>query len=188
MLKKIAAISFIIILAFNWVGYKFVLDIMVKGAEKELNTRLDANDYNEGDLIEFRVDLNLPYQRNDSEFERCSGEIKIGDRYYSYVKRKIENGQLVLKCIPNHSKQQISNAGNNYFKGVNDIDQQHQSGKKQDTPSFQKNISGDYDNRIETFELAVNGQKQLNKNLAFRTIILPHRFTDTPWQPPETAC
>jgi len=126
---------------------------MEKDADKQLELQIDNNQYDESQLIEIRVAINMPYQVNQMEFERHYGEMQIDGQYYTYVKRKIENGFLVLKCIPNHSKQQIKSVGNDFFKMANGLDQD-QPGKKQDNnSSIAKNFWSEYDDQNERFDL-----------------------------------
>ena len=128
-LKRIAAILLILILFFNWYGYQIVTAILEKKADHHLEAKLDNNDYDESQLIEIRVALDMPYQVSQSEFERHYGEIEIGGKSYTYVKRKIENGYLVLKCISNNSKDRIKTAGNEFYKLANGLDQNQQDKK-----------------------------------------------------------
>jgi hypothetical protein len=81
-----------------------------------------------------RVNLNLPYQNDQAEFERVNGEIEIEGVHYSYVKRKIENGHLVLMCIPNEGKTKLESSKADYFKLINDL-QQNGDSKKTDKSS-----------------------------------------------------
>lgn len=154
-MKRIAAILLIIILFFNWYGYKVVTYTMMNDADKQLEAQLDNNQYEESQLIEVRVALNVPYQATQTTgFERHYGEMKVDGQYYTYVKSKIENGYLVLKCIPNASKQKIKTADNDYFKVANGIDQD--SNKKQDgNNTVAKNFWSEYDDQLEKFDVNV---------------------------------
>jgi hypothetical protein len=114
-------------------------------ASNSLVAKLDNNDYDEADLIEMRVSLNLPYQNDQSEFERINGEIEINGTHYNYVKRRIDKGELVVMCIPNQSKTRIENSRTDYFKLVNDLQQEGQGKKseKSTTGSF-KGLFSEY--------------------------------------------
>src|SRR5439155_4988660 len=61
-LRKIASILLICLLLFNWYGYRFVTNYLQKKADSQLEARLDVNDYDESQLIEIRIELNIPYQ------------------------------------------------------------------------------------------------------------------------------
>jgi hypothetical protein len=123
-------------LLFNWIGYRLVSGIMQQKASNALEARLDKNDYDDSQLFEMRVSLNLPYQNDWSDFERFNGEIEIDGIQYKYVKRKIEKGQLVVMCIPNHDKMKIRSSSDEYFKMVNDLQQSEQGKKSEKSNSF----------------------------------------------------
>lgn len=158
---------------------------MENKADQRLEEQLDNNQYAESELIEIRVALNVPYQSNQTEFERHYGEMEIDGKYYTYVKRKVENGFLVLKCIPNSSKQQIKAAGNDFFKVANGLDQNQQSKKDNSNNSLAKNFWSEYDGResdlaIELFSNEID-QRFLNSSTA-----LTSTCSSLPGQPPET--
>ena len=185
-MRKIAAILLICLLLFNWYGYRFVTNYLQKKANNQLEARLDVNDYDESQLIEIRVALNIPYQYSWSNFERHSGEIELNGKIYAYVKRKVEDGYLVLKCIPNNVKEEIKKAGNILFTVNNGLDQAD-NGKSHSTPKIFKSFSaGDYDDHSYNYNLkALNN---FNKNslqrgsLSFNSITLP-----VAEQPPENS-
>jgi len=145
-LKKIASILLLGLLLFNWCGYRWVINVMQKQADTRLEARLDINDYDESQLIELKVPLNMPYQTDWAEFQRFDGEIEISGVHYKYVKRKIQDGQLVLKCIPNHARQTLESAKQDIFKANNDIQQDNGAKKTgHSAPTVVKNLLGDYD-------------------------------------------
>ena len=175
----------ICLLLFNWYGYRFITNYLQKKADNQLEARLDVNDYDESQLIEIRVALNIPYQYSWSNFERHSGEIELNGKIYAYVKRKIEDGYLVLKCIPNKVKQEIKNAGNILFTENNGLDQEHNS-KAPSPLKIIKSISGDYDDH--SFSYNLKALAYFNKNSLqtgtsfFTSITLP-----VAEQPPENS-
>ena len=146
MVKKLAVILLICLLLFNWYGYRFVTNYLQQKADHQLETRIELNDYNESQLIEIRIALDMPYQNNQSAFERHYGEVEINGKIYSYVKRKIEDGYLILKCIPNSTKQDIKTADNILFNANNGLDQEHNSNKS-NSPlnNVTKTVFSDYD-------------------------------------------
>ena len=183
-MKKLAAILLISLLFFNWYGYRIVTDILSTKADKQLEAQLDNNQYDESQLIEVRVNLNVPYQNVETEFERHYGEMEVNGVYYTYVKRKVENGYLVLKCIPNDSKKEIHSAGNNYYKMTNGLDQD-QPGKKTNSNIVKQSI-GDFDDKLESF--TVKAPVELtNLHYAQFSSLLATRAQVIPGQPPEVA-
>lgn len=185
-MKKIAAILLLGLLLFNWCGYRWVLNWMEQKANHQLEARLDSNDYDESQLIEITLPLNMPYLTTQAGFERCDGQVEVNGKHYNYVKRKIDNGQLVLKCIPNETKQRLQSAGDNFFKLVNDLQQDHPAKKSTDanTGAF-KNLMGDYDNQSTAPFVAVLYTAEAPTYGVLAAPSLTHLLKATPGQPPE---
>lgn len=167
----------ILLLFFNWYGYRIMISAMTKDADRRLESQLDNNDYAESDLLEMRVAINMPYQTSQMEFERHYGEIEIDGKYYTYVKRKIEDGFLILKCIPNSSKEKIKAAGNDFFKMANGLDQDQPGKKQEGNSSFAKNFWSEYDgqeNNVCLNPLFIAGSDIfLRKSSSLFDVILP---------------
>ena len=184
-MKKIAAILLLLLLSFNWIGYRLVMSWMQQRADSKLESRLDTNDYNESSLIELKIAIDLPYQTDWKDFERFDGEVTVDGQHYKYVKRKVQDGMLVLKCIPNESKHRIESAREQFFQLANDL-QNTNGSKKTDSsklPLVKNNITeceefAHYS--VATMAILIANQKQSNNN--YFTIARPHI---TPEQPPE---
>lgn len=127
-MKRAAAILLLLIFLFNWFGYRLLSDYLQHRSDAQLESRLDRQQYNEANLIELRIPLNMPYQNGTSDFERYDGEIEYNGIHYKYVKRKVANGELVLLCLPNENRMKLQNARDEFFKLVNDL--QHSSQDK----------------------------------------------------------
>jgi hypothetical protein len=140
-----------VLLLFNWFGYKLVLNYLQQEADMQLEVRIDADDYDESQLLEIRVPLNMPYQPSSMEYERHYGEIEIDGKSYTYVKRKIEAGCLVLKCLPNLQRELIKNTANEFYKAINGIDQEN---GKATSPFVKllKCLPGDFDDDAFSFQ------------------------------------
>ena len=150
--KKAATILLICILAFNWLGYRLLSGYMEHRSDLALEKRIDREAYDESSLLEIRVSLNAPYITNTSaEFERIDGEIEVNGVHYKYVKRKVENGELVLMCIPHEDKTKILNSRVDFLKMVNDVDQAP-DGKSKQSVSF-KPFSPEYRQENNSWKL-----------------------------------
>ncbi len=184
-MRKIAAILLICLLLFNWYGYRFVTNYLQKKADRQLESRIDINDYDESQLIEIKVALNMPYQNDWSGFERHYGEIELNGKIYTYVKRKVEDGYLILKCIPNIAKQNLRNADNILFNINNGLDQEH-SGNKSNSPlnSVIKSFLSDYDNFSSDYNLT-NFSASQKQYLIYRTSFFNSITLPVAEQPPE---
>ena len=89
-----------------------MFDYFEKLAKAQLEFSLDNNAYDESQLIELKVPVHLPYQGNWTNFQRYDGEINLNGVVYKYVKRKLANDTLYLKCIPDTKKMNLQKAKN----------------------------------------------------------------------------
>lgn len=157
---------------------------MQQKANVQLEATLDNHFYNDSQLTELKVPLHLPYQADRSSYERCTGEIEIQGVLYKYVKRKICNDTLYVMCIQNTTKMNLETAKNDFFKSVNDLNQDSKQ-KKSDSSKSYKNMLGEYDEYL-CFYYPKNlvgscGNNHIN-NVSKKLISSPHT---SPEQPPE---
>lgn len=127
---------------FNSFGYRLFSFLIETKADKQVEAKLDANDYDESKLIEIRIPLKLPYTTEWKEFERFNGEIELNGTYYKYVKRKVITDSLILLCLPNKSKHNIVSARDHFFELVNGL--KHPLEKKSQSSSIFKTLLSDY--------------------------------------------
>lgn len=83
--------------------------------------QIDQSNFNENDLVELKVPVNLPYYNSNKNYERVDGEIEFGGIHYNYVKRKISNDTVYLMCLPNHEKTQLYKDKNSYASQANEL-------------------------------------------------------------------
>jgi hypothetical protein len=126
-LRKILAILLLGVHLFNLGGYRLVFSQLESKFGTQMVAKIDRSEYNDKDLIEVKVPVNLPYHTNWQDFERYDGEIQIAGVHYSYVKRKLQNDTLILMCIPNTDKMKLFNARETFFSFVNDMQQTESS-------------------------------------------------------------
>lgn len=168
MIKKVTAISLIALLVFNWYGYRLLMNYLGDKASFQLQAKLDRQQYDESQLVEIRVPLNMPYITDWDEFQSFEGETEINGVHYKYVKRKVERGELVLLCIPNEQKTILQDAKNNFFNLVNDL--QQPTGKKDSKDHGIKIPLSDYiANDLGSFFM--NAEKQSSANSCYQAFI-----------------
>lgn len=126
-MKQAATISLLLMLIFNSIGYRLLSHYAEKRQDLHLEARINNKHFNEADLFEITVPLDLPYQADWQDYERFDGEIEVDGIHYKYVKRRVYQGNLVLLCIPNEGKMQIQTARDQFFRLMNDL--QHSSDK-----------------------------------------------------------
>jgi hypothetical protein len=182
-MKRAAAILLLIIFLFNWFGYRFLSDYLQHRADTQLESQLDQHQYNEASLITIRVPLNMPYQNVSSDFERYDGEIEFNGIHYKYVKRKVENGELVLLCLPNENRMRLLNVRDEFFKMVNDL--QQNATDKNSTPAHSiKNPVTEYWQQQNNWHLVTLALQQ-HQYTSYTIIIPSSPLITTPAKPPE---
>ena len=187
VLKQTAAILLLGILLFNWVGYRLFVSYVESQNNSRLEAQFDKNDYNESELISFKVPAtHLSYYTNSKSFERVDGQIEVNGISYKYVKRRLYNDSLELLCIPNIASMQLQNAKSNFFKITNDFQNAAQNNKKTSSHSVQKNFSVSFCpiHQISlSSDLFFSSLKRLN-NYYFH---FPSPFISQPDQPPKIS-
>lgn len=171
-------------LFFNWYGYRIITSLMESQADQQLEARLDSQQYDEAELIEVKIPLQVPYQISQPEFERHYGEVEVDGKHYTYVKSKVVDGFLVLKCIANSAKDEIKAAGSNYYKKANGLDQQSSDKKGGDYAGFAKSFWSEYSNKTVYPELSVIVEQSRHSFPIF-TQTLPVCYSEVTGQPPE---
>lgn len=181
-MKKAATILLILLLVFTITGYRFTVQWMQQQQNAGLEKQLDAAAYDETSLIELSVPLSLPYYNTWPDFERCDGEIIINGITHKYVMRKVQDGKLIVKCLPNPQQQIIQKNVNLLFAQINGLPQNESSaaGLKitmNRSPFEYEEVTGP--------ELScITSEKNLDY-LPYLFETLLHQIQSAPWQPPE---
>jgi hypothetical protein len=187
ILKKITAFFFIALFLFNLFGYRLLVQYMQHKVSDQLEARFDSNLYDESQLVELKVPINLPYQTNWSSYQRFDGEIEIAGTLYKYVKRKVTNDTLYLMCLPNTKKMHLETAKNDFFKITNDLSQNDNSKKSDNSKSLTfKNLQGEYDEysfQVHSLIPGVDTGKFIQSGDFHNLVSCPHI---SPEQPPDT--
>lgn len=144
-LKKTAALLLTTLFLFNLFGYRLLVNYMQDKANVQLEAKFDHNSYDESQLIELKVPINLPYQTDWAAYQRYDGELEINGVMYKYVKRKVSNDTLYVMAIPNTKKMHLETAKNDFFKITNDLTQNNKSKKSDNQKSSFKNLQNEYD-------------------------------------------
>ena len=146
--------------------------------------QLDNNLYHDEDLLEVKIPLNLPYMTSWSDYERVDGEIELNGIYYNYVKRKVSNDTLYLKCLPNTSKTKLYTGRNDYAKQANDLP----SGEKgKSIPGKKNNLFSEYNQPHTQYILQV--PVKYTPVYAHGLVAhLTNPLVNNVWHPPQTDC
>ena len=184
-MKKFAAISLLILLLFNFIGYRLVFYALQQNAEENIVARIDKENYNDVDLVTLTVPLSMPYLQDSKDFERKDGEITINGKIYHYVKQKISQGNLVLMCLPDEQKTHLQNAKDDFFRLANELQNNTSSSKKSgENSQVVKLVISDYEELQAT---AVQPYSTQTKELFFTDVsyALLKGEGVMPEQPPE---
>ena len=142
-LKRLAAILLLGILFFNWYGYQLLSAYWQNSSDRRLEASLDKDNFDDSQLISLKIPLTtLSYYNASTRFERVDGQIDIHGVHYKYVKRRIYQDSLELLCIPNMAAMKLQTAKNDFFRQVNDLQQQSQGKKSNAHPT--KDNAKDY--------------------------------------------
>jgi hypothetical protein len=138
-LRKSLSVFLLLVLLFNMVGYRAWFYYAEKQADARLEATLDNNQYNENDLVTLSIPLNNPYIQEESGFQRVNGEVNVGGKNYKFVKRRVTEGKLELRCIPDTRKMVLKNAKAALGNTTSDITNNSKGTSKNNS---QKNFTG----------------------------------------------
>jgi hypothetical protein len=180
-LKQLTAISLLAIHLFNIVGYTLAFSIAEGKANEQMIASLDNNNYNENDLVELKLAINVPYIQGTGSYERYDGQIELNGVHYNYVKRIVKNDTLYLYCIPNTQKTNLSRTKNLYAEQNAD-----NSSNKTSEHSLSKQINffNDYYSDALSFNFNVF-QSSTAQKISFSNLTILKGFPTKHLQPPD---
>lgn len=120
-LKKLFAITLLVLFVFQFVGYYFVYVGLRYQAKSDLITRLDSRDYSKDETITLKIPFTLPYWADSRGYERVNGEFQYQGEFYQLVEQKLEKDTLYVVCIKNASEKKLHDAMTEYVKLTNDL-------------------------------------------------------------------
>lgn len=167
---------------FNSLGYRLLTQYLQHRADTKLQARIDERKYNPASLLELSVDLSLPYSTDQQHWQQHEGNIVIDGIHYRYVERKIANGRLYVRCLPNTGKQQVLSARDEFFKLAHNIGQPVE--QKKSAPVFVSNYLGDYDDATQGWQLR-HPLAAASQPMALQVIPCSLRPAEVPDLPPE---
>ena len=130
---------------FNLAGYRLFFHYAQKKADVQYERLIDNRLYDESQMITLKVDLDMPYLADNTEYERVDGEVTVDGKIFKYVKRKIHNGQLVLLCLPDEKKSKLRSAREEYFFHANNLVSNSSTKESSTKTVLIKNVASDYD-------------------------------------------
>jgi hypothetical protein len=182
-LRKLFAIFLLLIYLFNLAGYAMLFNYLIERTETSLAKALDQQQYREEELLEIKVAMNLPYFSNETSYERVEGEILVNNIHYTYVKRKVANDTMYLKCLPNTAKSQLVKEKNRFGLAANDLP----AGKKQQDSNVKKSAyQVDYSQTPDQYSFEIFSEHQAVSSTS-NTALLADPFIPANDRPPAVS-
>lgn len=127
-MKKLFSILLLIIFSFNLGGYYLFFKIIQHTAHQRLVEQFDNNQYNEEQIVEFKIPISLPYLINDIDgFKRVDGRFEHNGEIYKLIKRKYENDTLHILSIKDNEEKKLIRKFTDYANQTHDIPTQKKS-------------------------------------------------------------
>ena len=166
---------------FNLLGYQWVFNAIENKATAKLEQKISAGNYNEDQLVEVRIPLNMPYY-SDKEYENVYGETDWNGNHYRFVKRKVSGNTLYLLCLPNTEKNAIVKAKDEFTKAVNDVPANKQGSQQKN--NLIKLLTTEFrvsETAVDVNSFSITGLSYFSRNTEIKSLFTP--LTDA--QPPE---
>ncbi|MBL7818803.1 MAG: hypothetical protein JNL70_27640 [Saprospiraceae bacterium] len=114
MLKRFAAISFLLLLLFNAFGYYLLFGYEQAQAREQVIQNIQNMPESSFMVVKMLVS---PYAHvEDRDFEYVEGEFRKDGKTYNFVKKRIKNDSLELYCLNNIRQDQLTAQFNDYVK------------------------------------------------------------------------
>lgn len=182
-MRKVVSFFLLLIIAFNWLGYDLVISILNARANRAAERTIEKGSFDPQQLVEFKLDLQLPYATDWPAFEKVKGTVSIAGVMYNFVERKYEKGYMIYRCLPNHRGTELQSARDYFYSLVYDMEK---DGKKEPVPSTTSFKKINIETRVvEKFVLDGLFTSSLKWNAAHRPVPPLAGYGNTPSQPPE---
>lgn len=180
-MTKIAAILLLGIHLCSSICHSFVFNYFIDLSDKQVVEQLDNAAYNDAELVEIAIPLNMPYLVSHDNYERYDGSIEFNGTHYNYVKRKVSNDTLRLLCIPNEQKAALITVKNDYAKQLSDAP----LGKKSNESTVKKSsFFSEYNNLSVQYNFT-SIQAAIQQNSINKQALLTDCFIESPGKPPQ---
>jgi hypothetical protein len=146
-----------------------------------MTRQLDADQYDEGQAVTFKIPLTVAYVNDDVDFKRVAGKFEHKGEFYRLVKQKYSNDTLTVVCVRDTQDKRIHQELTKYVKSFSDAPAEKSHNSKLSVSFIKEYIAADF--RIEA--VSSGWQKVINNNTASAN--LASSFTSSIIHPPERA-
>jgi len=181
-LTKITAILLLSIHLCSSICHSLVFNYLIDLSDKQVVRQINNAAYNDAELVEIAIPLNMPYLVSRDNYERYDGSIEFKGTHYNYVKRKLSNDTLHLLCIPNGQKTELYTAKSHYTQQLSDAP----SGKKSSESSIKKSsFFSEYSSQPLQYHFSLLRATVAQHNTV-NLALLTDCFIESPCKPPQT--
>jgi len=182
-MRKLISVLLLVVLAFNWLGYDLVVALMNQSIHRSAEAKIENGNFDRDELIEIKVDLELPYATDWASFEKINGTVSYQGMVYNFVERKYENGHMTYRCLPNQRGTELQNARDYFYSLAYDMEKQD---KKESAPKQQS--SKKLNIEITLLDLHAQANDFAQQTTLYNTHLIRSRmdgFGFIPAEPPE---
>ena len=111
----------VIVILFNAGGYDLFFQYLMYRSDSRIIEKINHNRYNNSDLVEVKIPVNMPTQQDWDSYQEVSGQVEIKGHRYDYAEIRITRDTLFLHVIPNTELSKLVKANGLYGKLVNDL-------------------------------------------------------------------
>lgn len=184
-MKKLLAIAVTALLAFNLAGYQALTAWLQHRADEQLRAKVEEENFDEAEIIEISVPLNLPYTSDWQYWQPVSGTIQLDGIPYNYIAQKLTSGRMYYRCLPNVAKKLAINARDEFLKLAYNLTHGDAGGKQKAQSKVVISCSlGDYDDAVASYRMrAVHRQGVVQ--YGYLPQLVGPVYRQLPWLPPE---
>lgn len=182
-MKKLIAITFIVIHLFNIGGALAVHQYCVYKSDKFFAAQTAKDRYNIHDLTEVKIPVQMPGAVDWPEYVQTTGRVEFQDNSYNYVKMRITKDAIYLMCVPNYSTTRLSKENIISAKHIKDIPVP----KKDHVPFGKMKVHDNF--KFSFIQFAFDTVVENLKVVIIQPVqSVPTHSPDIPEQPPKFFC
>lgn len=115
-MKRITTLVLLLLFLLNVLGYYGVFVGWQVGNSKQARSRLDRDEYSQGQAVTLKVRLTVPYSTDQEEYQRVDGEFEHEGEFYRLVKQRLYKDTLYIVCVKDDNLREMHQALTDYVK------------------------------------------------------------------------
>lgn len=119
-MKKFTSIFLILLLVLNTLGFYGLILAIDYHHNRAFVKSMDADNYDERELIQIEVPHSIPYAVEQPNFQRIDGQFQHEGEYYRLVKQRITFDSVYLVVVKDKMSKKTNKALKEYTKSLTD--------------------------------------------------------------------